>query len=195
MKRLLTVSIISLLIIVMISGCSLFPAPQQPTQAAETSSKVEETTTGAQTSEEETQQGVKTTDEFPTEGDENEDTYTYTEPQGRWSVQVPNEWDEYGEIINLNGNVRFVYKKAYEEYGAGHVFTICTKDALNKVDVTTYPRAEEIYLDSNIQVFVEYPTDVQFGGMDGSEMDEQAPEYSALSELEEEIIDSLEILI
>ena len=199
MKRLFAITLLTVLMLSVFTGCSSFPFAPTPTQPSETTQATSaetaaptETTEAAETTQEETQK-VTTTDEFPTEGDEEEG---YAEPQGRWSLDVPDSWYEYGDIIEeSNGNrVKFVYKKAYDEYGAGHVFTIFTKNASNAVDVTELPHAEELYLDDNIQIYVEYPTDVQFGGIDGSEIEEQAPEYGALSDMKDDIINSLEVL-
>jgi hypothetical protein len=39
-----------------------------------------------------------------------------------------------------------------------------------------------------------YPTDVQYGGLDGSDMEKEAPEYNALYNTREDIIDSLEVI-
>ena len=185
----------TILIVIIISaftGCSLFPSFNQPTQATETTSQ--------ETTQTETQK-ITTTDEFPTvDDDDNDDadSETYTEANGRWSVTLPEVWDELGDIIESSTDgidyVRFVYEEAYEDYGAGHVFTIGTSDASNPYDVSSLPHGKEIYLDKNIQVFVEYPTDLQYGGADGSKISEQMIEYNKLKDTIDEIIDSLKVL-
>lgn len=204
MKKILALLLAAAMMIVVFTSCSCFLFTPAPTQAAETTSATEEETAEATETTQKATQKVTSTDEFPTEGDDdnddNDDTDDneghFVEPQGRWRVEVPEIWDEYGDIVvTKNGNsVKFVYKKAYEEYKAGHVFTICTTAASNKVDVTNYPHAEEIYLDKNIQIYVLYPTDVQYGGLDGSDMEKEAPEYNALYNTREDIIDSLEVI-
>ena len=204
MKRIFTLLIISI-IIMSFAGCSMFPTFNKPTEATENTTQE---TTAEATTQEETQK-VTTTDEFPTVDEDDDDVDdddddtdadnvdTYTEPYGRWSVKLPEIWDELGDIVESNNNgidyVSFVYEKAYEDYGAGRVFTICTTDADNPVDVSQLPHGEEIYLDKNIQIYVEYPTDVQYGGIDGSKMKEQKPEYDALKATVEDIIASLEV--
>ncbi len=195
MKKIVTLLIISI-IIMSFAGCSLFPTFNKPTETTESTSKE----TSEETTAQQDNQKVTTTDEFPTIDDDDDDddgTETYTEPNGRWSVKLPEVWDELGDMVVSKSSgidyVNFVYEKAYDDYGAGRVFAICTTDADNKVDVSQLPHGEEIYLDKNIQIYVEYPTDVQFGGIDGSKMEEQKPEYDALKSTIEDIIDSLEV--
>ncbi len=196
MKKALTITLAAVLITAIFSGCSCFGVQLiRTTEPQETTAETTAETTEALVSKTEKQtEDIKTTDEFPTEG---EDENNYTEPSGRWSVNVPEIWDKKGKIIESKYKktdiVRFVYKKAYDEYEAGHVFSICTVSADKAVDVSTLPRAEEIYIDDNIQIYVDYPTDVQFGGIDGSEMESQGKEYNKLKNTVEDIIDSLNV--
>ncbi len=195
MKRIIAILAVMAMMTAVFAGCNNQEEPK-PTEA--TTQKVTETETEETTeTEEETTEATTSTDEFPTEADTTAaDTNNYKEPQKRWSANVPSVWDKYGKIIeDPSGKyVKFVYKKAYDEYQAGHVFTINTVSAANKVDVTQYPHAEEVYLDKNIQIYVMYPTDVQFGGIDGSEMDTQSVEYGKLKNTTDAIIDSLKVL-
>lgn len=193
MKKVFAIILSAVIMSLAFSGCSFFGIRFQPkTETESTSAQTTETTTATQAPQTTTQE-IKTTDEFPTEDDSEE----FIEPQGRWKVTLPDVWDSYGDIIvsDKGDNVRFVYEEAYEEYGAGHVFTICTNKASDKEDMTNFPHAKEIYLDKNIQIYVMYPTDVQFGGIDGSKIDEQSEEYSALYNSVEDIIKSLEVLV
>lgn len=194
MKRFLAIAITAAVLVTAFSGCSLFTINVEPTKPSETAAETTQAETSKPAETTEATQKVNTTDEFPTEGDDAENVFT--EPNGRWKVTIPDVWYKYGEIKQSakKNYVKFVYKKASDEYGAGHVFTISTVDAADAVDVKQFPHAEEIYKDENIQIYVEYPTDVQFGGMDGSSIESDGPEYQALSETKDEIIDSLEVL-
>lgn len=194
MKRLLILTMAAVLSLSLLAGCSKKSSSSSSSKKSSTSVDTP-TQKPAPTSQQETNSdtpSVVTRDEFPTEGDDS----IFVEPNGKWSVKIPDEWYDYGSVIeNYSDNsVRFVYKKAYNDYGAGHVFTICTVDASSAEDVSTYPRAEELYRDSDIQIFVYYPTDVQFGGMDGSTVDEDGKEYRVLSDMADGIIGSLEVL-
>ena len=129
----------------------------------------------------------------PTTAQAKADYKEYTDPKGRWSVKIPNDWYKYGDVIENEDSVKFVYKKSYTEYGAGHVFTIFTVPVEEKVNVSDYPKGKELYIDNSIQVYVLYPTDVQFGGINGENFDTEKEEYKFLSNLREEIIDSFTV--
>lgn len=200
MKRIIAILAVMAMLTAVFVGCNNQeePKPTETTTQEITETETETETEEVSETEEETTEATTSTDEFPTETEETtvKDTNNYTEPQNRWSVNIPSVWDKYGKVIeDPSGKyVKFVYKKAYDEYQAGHVFTINTVDAANKVDVTQYPHAEEVYLDKNIQIYVMYPTDVQFGGIDGSEMDTQSVEYGKLKNTTDVILDSLKVL-
>lgn len=200
MKRIIAILAVMAMLTAVFVGCNNQeePKPTETTTQEITETETETDTEEVSETEEETTEATTSTDEFPTETEETtvKDTNNYTEPQNRWSVNIPSVWDKYGKVIeDPSGKyVKFVYKKAYDEYQAGHVFTINTVDAANKVDVTQYPHAEEVYLDKNIQIYVMYPTDVQFGGIDGSEMDTQSVEYGKLKNTTDVILDSLKVL-
>lgn len=200
MKRIIAILAVMAMLTAVFVGCNNQeePKPTETTTQEITETETETETEEVSETEEETTEATTSTDEFPTETEETTvvDTNNYTEPQNRWSVNIPSVWDKYGKVIeDPSGKyVKFVYKKAYDEYQAGHVFTINTVDAANKVDVTQYPHAEEVYLDKNIQIYVMYPTDVQFGGIDGSEMDTQSVEYGKLKNTTDVILDSLKVL-
>lgn len=127
-----------------------------------------------------------------------DNTFTYTDPAGKYQLTVPAIWKETGLILSetdVDGNefVRFYYKAAYDE-GAGHVFSIgLAEDPAKFVDVTQLPHAENIFNDGKRQAFVIYPTDVQFApnGTPGSDdFNKQQKEYTALSDTKESIINS-----
>ena len=121
----------------------------------------------------------------------------YTEPNGYWQVTVPDIWSELGIIVEYkdgyNSCVKFAYEDAYND-GAGHVFTIvmCVNPS-DFVDVENLPHAEELYRSPDFQVYVVYPTDVQFGVYDDPSSDRfqrQKEEYGELYDTREDIIDS-----
>ena len=127
------------------------------------------------------------------------DGYFYVEhPDGLWRVTVPEIWHDKGLFVTLEDGhtlyMKFVLKDAYYE-GAGHVFTIATvSGSANFADVSYFPRADELYRDDEIQIYAEYPTDVQFGVYDDPSSDafkQQQQDYQALAETKQGIIDSL----
>lgn len=201
MKKIIAAIFATILLATTFTGCFSVGNIPEPTQSISTTPSYDDNEDIEDETEEET-----TVDEFPTYADDEDeeededtdvssDTFTYTEPQGRWSVEVPNVWNELGKIVERSDNyIRFVYKKAYDDYGAGHVFTIGTASALDPYDVSQLPHGEEIYLDGVIQVYIEYPTDVQYGGLDGSDMATQSVEYGKLKDTINKIKDSLKIL-
>lgn len=218
MKKIIAILSVITILATVFYGCG---EPKETTSTEATTQETTEIETDTETdeitemeTESDTTEATTSTDEFPTESNDNDDSNNsgdngnsddgtdtssnnYTEPGKRWSANVPtNVWDTYGEILEDASKtyVRFVYKKAYDEYQAGHVFTIYTVDAANKVDVSTYPHAEQIYLDDNIQIYVDYPTDVQYGGIDGSEIESQGKEYKKLKDTTSGIINSIKVL-
>ena len=139
--------------------------------------------------------------DVPTEASEPADsTFVYTDPSGAYQLDVPERWNDTGMIVAEENEgyeiVAFVYKDAYEQ-GAGRVFTIVKiSDAANITDVSELPHAEELYNDGTMQVFVNYPTDVQFAPYDepgSAESDRQYEEYRVLSEMRDGIIGSFRI--
>lgn len=146
-----------------------------------------------------TEEATEAVTEEPTEAPETDEAaFTYTDPAGKYQLTVPAIWNETGFIksdTDVDGNefVRFYYKAAYDQ-GAGHVFSIgLVEDASKMVDVTQLPHAEEIFNDGSKQVFVIYPTDVQFapnGEQGTAEFTKQQKEYTELSDTKESIIAS-----
>lgn len=117
--------------------------------------------------------------------------FTYTDPYYGWTVQVPEVWHTYGMIVEDNENDadRFMYKDAYLNDNAGHVFTIV--NTTSPIDTTQLPHGGELYNDGSLQVYWWAATDVQFGvsySPDTAEFQRQADEYGQLSETRDEIL-------
>jgi len=125
--------------------------------------------------------------------------FYYTSPSGHWRVTVPNQWKKTGKIVEyIKDSVytaQFVHRGAYAK-GAGHIFTIVTVEGTkNFVNVSQYPHAETIIKTGGVQVYVIYPTDVQFGvgvKAGSAAYKQQQREYQALANTRQSILDSFD---
>lgn len=195
-KKIFAVLLVAVFSLMLLSACG----DQSETKEKSTSSASGASSAATEkATEADTEEASEAVTEEATEAPATEDaTFTYTDPAGKYQLTVPAIWNETGLIkseTDVDGNefVRFYYKAAYDQ-GAGHVFSIgLVEDASKMVDVTQLPHAEEIFNDGSRQVFVIYPTDVQFApnSVQGTdEFTKQQNEYSALSETKESIIAS-----
>ena len=196
MKKTLALLLAAVLFAVMLTACG--DKSEKKTDPPAATEKAAETVTEALT-EEPTEEATEAPTGEQTEAPAAADSaFTYTDPAGIYQLTVPVIWNETGlikEETDVDGNecVRFYYKASYEQ-GAGHVFSVILVDDPSKIiDVTQMPHSEDLFNDGKRQVYVMYPTDVQFAPYDepgSADFNKQQAEYSALYETRQGIIDS-----
>lgn len=194
MKKILVFLLITVFTLTLLTACGDKPKSDTDKKAA-----TEKATEAVTEAEPETEEETEAPTEAETEKPRATDTeFTYTDPAGVYQLTVPTIWNDTGLIADetdVDGNecVRFFYKAAYDQ-GAGHVFTVVlVRDPSKIVDITQLPHAEDIFNDGKMQVYVMYPTDVQFAPYDEpgtGDFNKQQAEYEALSKTRESIIDS-----
>lgn len=119
-----------------------------------------------------------------------------------WSVEVPDAWYTYGTIVESSssqsghlGSTRFLYKEAFQEMNAGHVFTIYAVPAGSKNDdgnTGGNPSGGFLGRNDKYAYYWWKATDVQYGS-NSSEMERQSAEYKTLSDMRQTILDSFKI--
>lgn len=202
MKKILALLLAAVFTAAVLAACGDGEPKRRPTNATEaaTEAQTEEATEAPteEVTEAPTEAPTEKPTQAPTEKPKATDTsFEYSDPAGAYQVTVPEIWNNTGMIVEdeYDGNelVRFVYKDAYYE-GAGNVFTIVyVNNSANIIDVSNLPHGDELYNDGSEQIYVIYPTDVQFGVYEQpgtAEFNKQQAEYSALSATREDIIKS-----
>ena len=198
MKRIITLLLTALFAAAALAACNESQVTPTVSTTAAATENASEAPTIAPT-EAPTAAATEAPTQAPTEKPAALDTsFTYTDPAGMYELTVPVIWNATGLILedkDANGNetARFVYKDAYYQ-GAGHVFTVVMSDSPSRfVDVSMFPRADELYNDGSVQIYAIYPTDVQWAIHDKpgtEEYERQQSEYKALSDTREAIIAS-----
>ncbi len=206
MKKILALLLVVVFAAALLTACGDGNPKHRPQTATEATEKATEKPTEKPTeaateapTEPPTEPPTEAPTEAPTEKPQALNTaFSYTDPDGEFTLTVPAIWNETGMILEEDDGsghemIRFVYKDAYYQ-GAGTVFSIVVIDDPSAfVDVTMLPHAEELYKDDSTQIFVNYPTDVQFSVYEQpgtAEFQRQQAEYTALNQTRQGVIDS-----
>lgn len=173
-------------VIIVNSGKEDTPVPAQTTQAVATTiaATTEPETEQPETEEPETEKPTQKATEPPTESN------VYHNVGYGWSVEIPDEWNEYGWTVEANypnsdreGYLNFYHKEIYQTAKAGFVMSIYAIDKSNtKYNRTNGWMNKGGFLGENdrFYFFWEGPTDVQWIVPEHSNRDD--PEYQRLEQ-------------
>ena len=203
MKRIIAIILAALMTVALLTACGEEDAKTRTATETQKATEAPTEATAAPTeapTEAPTDAPTEAPTEAPTKAPAQETDFLYNDPSGLYQLTVPVIWNATGLIVEdeYQGHeaVKFVYQDAYYQ-GAGRVFTVIyIDDPADFVDVTQWPHAEELFNNGSIQVFVDYPTDVQWGVYEQpgtSEFNKQQAEYNALKDTTRSILDSFTI--
>lgn len=121
-------------------------------------------------------------------------TITYTNNKYGWSVELPEEWNKYGTVIenNTSGYVGFYHKELYEKSGLGRMFTI---DALppDKYEELSPWTIDKLAENSEYVFFWTWATDLQVD-INDKDFERLYEEYNILYNTRDSIIESFKLL-
>ncbi len=128
---------------------------------------------------------------------------TYVNKEYGWSVELPEEWNNYGLVVDNSVNpilltgadtVNFCHKETYYSYGNGGIFSILAcplKDYNNISDSSFYTKITE----NKEYVYLCHEFDIQFDTpLSREKYDRLLNEYNILHKAKDSILESFKLL-